>query len=640
MAIKPSQYKILQPFEAWVQQTLPAIYDDSLSYTDLLSKMLYYINGLVGNNSNLISDMKSTIEYINNYFSSTDFIANINNKLDEMAEDGTLSNLIQPLFDVYKEQIDNDFDEYKGQIDNDFENLKKQTNKTVTTQNNSISNIQSQQNLLKERMDTFTQLPSGSTTGDAELKDIRIGYNGSIYNTAGDSVRGQAKELSSTLPHKKYLYDKDLQITGVETTRFINPELDMSHFKEATVIILKISDLVNFYNPSSLIDVYIQYEGSSVITLHNTGLDDYYIIPTKDLTIFTFLIRRSDRELTSDITSNCNIKISIMENLNNYGYVNASDCGILPNSNINSSTINALVKKYGNLKFNKGTYNIINDTMIILPSNSTLEGENEKTTILNYTNTNDIIFIQTKDKAHNVTIRNLTLECNKHSSAGILINVSDNDNLEKYDVSNIIENVTINNVNGEGIAIDSQARNCLINNCTVFGCSSGINSRGTDNFINNCLISYCDGYAMSLNSNNTISNCKAFLCGVTSNDSCIKVYGYGNILSNISVQQNYGNGIHIYGNGCYVDGCADSNGYNAVNSYHNIVCDGYCNIINVTTIDGRLNGVIKESSVLLSNNSKANVITATLITTTNNKPKCVNDLGTNNTIIEKTINEI
>ena len=66
MAIKPSQYKILQPFQAWVQQTLPAIYDDSLSYTDLLAKLLYYVNTLAENNTTLSNDVTNAINYINN----------------------------------------------------------------------------------------------------------------------------------------------------------------------------------------------------------------------------------------------------------------------------------------------------------------------------------------------------------------------------------------------------------------------------------------------------------------------------------------------------------------------------------------------------------------------------------------------
>ncbi|MBO7691054.1 MAG: hypothetical protein J6T10_00290, partial [Methanobrevibacter sp.] len=53
--------------------------------------------------------------------------------------------------------------------------------------------------VLEERMDEFTNLPEGSTTGDAELADIRVGFNGKTYSNAGDSVRKQTGLLADAL---------------------------------------------------------------------------------------------------------------------------------------------------------------------------------------------------------------------------------------------------------------------------------------------------------------------------------------------------------------------------------------------------------------------------------------------------------
>ena len=66
-----------------------------------------------------------------------------------------------------------------------------QQNTVATQQNASAIDV------LSARMDTFAQLPSGSTSGDAELIDIRVAANGATYPTAGDAVRGQVDFLES-----------------------------------------------------------------------------------------------------------------------------------------------------------------------------------------------------------------------------------------------------------------------------------------------------------------------------------------------------------------------------------------------------------------------------------------------------------
>ena len=96
-------YKTLQPFRYWCQKVLPLVYDDSLSYYELLCKVVDYLNKtmedvetLHGDVDNLHTAYEQLQEYVNNYFSSLDVQEEINNKLDEMSKNGSLSNIIMP----------------------------------------------------------------------------------------------------------------------------------------------------------------------------------------------------------------------------------------------------------------------------------------------------------------------------------------------------------------------------------------------------------------------------------------------------------------------------------------------------------------------------------------------------------------
>ena len=161
-----NDYKDIGRFRFWCQKVLPLTYDDSLSYYELLCKMVNYLNDTITNVDMVGADMEKVYDaynqlqnYVNTYYDNLDAQALVDVKLDTMAEDGTLSVLIRPMIVAYEEQLA----------------------------------------VLNARMDEFTKLAEGSTTGDAELVDARVDYNGKTWANVGEHMRGVSNELSASV---------------------------------------------------------------------------------------------------------------------------------------------------------------------------------------------------------------------------------------------------------------------------------------------------------------------------------------------------------------------------------------------------------------------------------------------------------
>lgn len=203
-------YKTLQPFRYWCQKVLPLVYDDSLSYYELLCKVVDYLNKtmedvetLHGDVTNLHTAYVELQGYVNNYFASLDVQQEINNKLDQMAISGELTNLLEPFF----------------------------------------TNLQNNINDLTARMNEFSKLQEGSTTGDAELIDGRISWTGSSYENIGENIRNTTNDINKIMGSVAFPENfLEKTYTGTLARDFFITVLSTN---EAYSDYIKISDLVS-----------------------------------------------------------------------------------------------------------------------------------------------------------------------------------------------------------------------------------------------------------------------------------------------------------------------------------------------------------------------------------------------------------
>ena len=97
-------YSGQQPFRFWCQMALPLTYDDSLSYYELLNKVVTYLNHTIEDVANVEDNVTSLLnsftelqDYVNEYFDNIDIEAELRNVLDAMAIDGTLDEILSPI---------------------------------------------------------------------------------------------------------------------------------------------------------------------------------------------------------------------------------------------------------------------------------------------------------------------------------------------------------------------------------------------------------------------------------------------------------------------------------------------------------------------------------------------------------------
>lgn len=146
---------------------------DALTNYGLLSKVVEYLNEVISNNNeqntvitNLYNAYVSLQDYVNDYFDNLDVQEEINNKLDAMAQDGSLTLLIKNYVDPYIDAQNEEISDFKSSV-----------NSTIASQNTKINNLES-----------GSPLVASSTAGMTNTSRVYVNTtDGKWYYYDGDS---------------------------------------------------------------------------------------------------------------------------------------------------------------------------------------------------------------------------------------------------------------------------------------------------------------------------------------------------------------------------------------------------------------------------------------------------------------------
>lgn len=178
-------WKSLNEFRFWSQKVLPLVYDDSISYYEVLCKVVDYINQMLENEQTLydmFEPLTGTIGELETKFNNLQ--SSVNTALLDLNE--RCYNL--------ETEVESNYVELKAYIDNINEGLTRQMNEVTAGYNTLLSLCISLQAQIKSG-DTLTLTKSKSYTDDEikKLKQLLINNIGSWYVI--DPLDGQLKNI-------------------------------------------------------------------------------------------------------------------------------------------------------------------------------------------------------------------------------------------------------------------------------------------------------------------------------------------------------------------------------------------------------------------------------------------------------------
>lgn len=194
---KPDRMPNVPPFVKFVASAVPMVFDDSLSYYEALCALWKYVEGMtdvINNNATLeeeyIEKFNELKSFVDNYFENLDVQEEINNKLDEMAEDGTLGQYFQrfvnPVLTSFELEMNEKIETGDSTLNNKIDSVEDTLDAKIDT---NVSTLQSQVSGLA----SGSPLVASSTSGMSDHTKIYVNttdgkwyyYNGASWVAGG-----------------------------------------------------------------------------------------------------------------------------------------------------------------------------------------------------------------------------------------------------------------------------------------------------------------------------------------------------------------------------------------------------------------------------------------------------------------------
>ena len=214
-------------FRNWILQNFPFLEDDFDALTDyeLFCKMLEYVKGFAKDNE----EFKKQLADFENYFNNLDVQEEVNNKLDEMAQDGTLENIIAEYLQLETLWVYDNIEEMKNAT-NLSNGMTVKTNgfyskfdnggnfytiRNVTTEDviDNMTIFALDNNLLVAEI-----IPKNSTLSTSQLGFVENENNTSKFNLLSNIINKY--NIKNVIIDKDYIIDDTVTLTNLNNINF------------------------------------------------------------------------------------------------------------------------------------------------------------------------------------------------------------------------------------------------------------------------------------------------------------------------------------------------------------------------------------------------------------------------------------